>query len=32
LPAEAPLRAPDIAHDGGDALADPLAENWLPRH
>jgi hypothetical protein len=27
-----PLDAADIAHDGGDALADPLAKNWLPRH
>jgi len=27
LPAEAPLDAADIAHDGGDALADPLARN-----
>jgi hypothetical protein len=32
LPAEAPLDAADIAHDGDDALADPLAKNWLPRH
>ena len=32
LPAEAPLDAADIAHDGGDALADRLAKNWLPRH
>jgi hypothetical protein len=32
LPAETPLDAADIAHDGGDALADPLAKNWLPRH
>jgi hypothetical protein len=32
LPAEAPLDVADIAHDGGDALADLLAKNFSNCH